>query len=208
MKRGFLTQTHIFIEKVYFGRKPLFLCVLKRNTERQRRAAGGRAGGRRGQPCKTWGREKFIIYLGFCIRNTTVGVPGSESLCRSSVPHRVWSCLPAAAQEGARSGPGQCWGFWGAAVTLKEVQTCWNGNRTSLHSRGCCEVLRGLQCPQDPPAPRPAVSLGVGLWDGCQVARPQPRFQLGLLVASQICSGGILSPAPSPAQSLGQPSEQ
>lgn len=186
------------------------MCVKKKYGEAAPggRREGGRAGGGV-SPAKRGGGKNLSSIWAFA---SEIPLWESRGVNHSADPlsHTVSgpACLPAAAQEGARSGPGQCWGFWGAAVTLKEVQTGWNGNRTSLHSRGCCEVLRGLQCPQDPPAPRPAVSLGVGLWDGCQVARPQPRFQLGLLVASQTCSGGILSPAPSPAQSLGQPSEQ
>lgn len=54
------------------------------------------------------GEEKIIIYLGFFIRNTSVGVLGGEAFRSSSVPlHLV--LLAAAARQGAQSAARQPW---------------------------------------------------------------------------------------------------
>lgn len=147
VQSGFLTQAHIFIEKVYFGRKPLFLCVLKRNTVRQRRAAGGREGRREGGSCKTWGRKKLSSIWAF---SSEIPVWECWGVKHSAAPlsHSIWSCwlqLPTREHRVLPGSPGLL-GHWGDPKRSPDVL---KGDQTSWQLRGSEEssLPPGPSCP-------------------------------------------------------------
>lgn len=100
-------SAHFHREGLFWPKAFIFVCVKKKYGEAapSSRWQGGREGGR---VLQNVGEEKIIIYLGFFIRNTSVGVLGGEAFRSSSVPlHLV--LLAAAARQGAQSAARQPW---------------------------------------------------------------------------------------------------